>query len=215
MPTPKPLRRAKIAPSRVDDRSFSLPLRKILTFLLILVPFAIVFQLRNAIPAAQEGTTTETLKGDPQSDCEWRLQKLQQQLTDVTRKYNNMYCEKNGIGPTGGFCLSKEQVSVGGNDHLDKKVAEYLAQNVFTGSTVGDLGAGIGQYTKLFKTFNISSYAFDGAANVDEVTDGAVLYRDLSKPLLAVPMHKWNPGNTDELPVFDWIMSLVRSYVID
>jgi len=117
-------------------------------------------------------------------------------------------CAKNGarVTRTGGFCLpygsKARNVSIGGNALYDKRMAHYLAQHIFENATVVDLGAGLGHYGKIFQEPGspVRAWAgYDGALNVEDVTDGLVRFMDLTQP-----------DATDARPCVgaDWVMSL-------
>jgi len=111
-------------------------------------------------------------------------------------------CEEFGTSKTGGFCISEEKKNVGGNQIVDKYLAEYLANNVFAGKTVIDLGAGLGHYGKLFRQegSKVAGWVgYDGALNVNKVTDGLVKFMDLTQP---------DAGDERECDTADWVMSL-------
>lgn len=120
--------------------------------------------------------------------------------TDMRKKFGNLSCRCTGIGPTGGFCLSKEKVEVGGNSRWCPQLASEF-RRIFNGKSVYDFGAGMGWYGRALTAtqddgYKIKEYsAFDGAENVDDVfPDGFVKYLDLSQLV--------------HLPKRDWILSL-------
>ena len=117
------------------------------------------------------------------------------------RQERHKECEGKKTSSTGGFCLTKQTV-IGGNNWVDKPLAEYLRDHVFKDKTVIDLGAGLGHYGKIFMEEHspvISWVGFDGAMNVQNATDGLVRYMDLTQPHAA-----------DERPCIkgDWVLSL-------
>uniref|UniRef100_A0A7S2Y1H1 Methyltransferase type 11 domain-containing protein n=1 Tax=Fibrocapsa japonica TaxID=94617 RepID=A0A7S2Y1H1_9STRA len=109
-------------------------------------------------------------------------------------------CEGRKISSTGGFCLTKKK-NIGGNQMKDEKLADFLGNNVFSGYTVMDLGAGLGHYGVLFRENpNVKSWVgYDGAMNVQEQTKGLVRFMDLTQP-----------HASDERPCVgaDWVLSL-------
>ena len=118
----------------------------------------------------------------------------------LRNQHGELSCKCNGIGPTGGFCLKKEQANVGGNQFWCKNVAKGL-RRLFHQQTVYDFGAGLGWYGKALLAedndgYRVASYkAFDGAENVQAIfPDGFVEYLDLSAPV--------------HLPARDWVLSL-------
>ena len=113
-------------------------------------------------------------------------------------------CRKNGVGPTGGFCLSANEKKVGGNHVLAKPLATELFDTLFSSASVLDLGAGLGQYEELWEALhaqgrpggpNLPVRAFDGAENIEEVTGGKVSWSDFTEPL-------------EDVEPADWVMSL-------
>lgn len=110
-------------------------------------------------------------------------------------------CLNSKISKTGGFCLTKSKFA-GGNQMFDRPLADFLAHHVFKDQTVVDLGAGLGHYGKIFQEPNSPVKAwvgYDGAINVEEVTEGLVRFMDLTQP-----------HATDERSCVqaDWAMSL-------
>ena len=105
------------------------------------------------------------------------------------------------ISTTGGFCLTQVN-TIGGNHMFDRPLAMYLANHVFKDQSVVDLGAGLGHYGRIFNEPNapVKSWrGFDGALNVQTVTNGLVRFMDLTQP-----------HATDERPCVqgDWVLSL-------
>jgi hypothetical protein len=123
------------------------------------------------------------------------------QRYDVLRKaHGALSCKCNGIGPSGGFCLDKDKIHVGGNDVWCKNIAKEF-RRLFDKQSVYDFGAGLGWYGKALLAedkdgYHVGSYkAFDGAENIDIIfPDGFVTHLDLSKPVY--------------LPPKDWVLSL-------
>jgi hypothetical protein len=120
---------------------------------------------------------------------------------DILRKaHGTLSCKCNGIGPTGGFCLDKDRVHVGGNNLWCKKLAKEL-RRLFHQQSVYDFGAGLGWYGKALLAndsdgYSVANYkAFDGAENLDLIyPDGFVKHLDLAQPVY--------------LPPKDWVLSL-------
>jgi len=105
------------------------------------------------------------------------------------------------ISSTGGFCLTKKP-TIGGNQIYDRSLALHLANNVFHGQSVVDLGAGLGHYGKIFREPDSAVtewVGYDGAMNVQARTDGLVRFMDLTQP-----------HASDERPCVgaDWALSL-------
>ena len=108
-------------------------------------------------------------------------------------------CETATVSLTGGYCLTRSK-HVGSNHEFDASLAKFLAEKVFHGATVVDLGAGLGHYGKLFQNTTVKKWTgYDGAINVQEATDGYVRFMDLTQPHAA-----------DERPCVgaDWVLSL-------
>jgi drug/metabolite transporter (DMT)-like permease len=131
------------------------------------------------------------------------IQRLQNSLLQLVKKQQayraqlgEVSCALHGVGPTGGFCRQPGRSSDGGH-HLDRQLCLELT-HLFAGSTVYDLGAGMGQYTQcLREVAAIDSLAYDGAENIEHATNGTVRFMDLSEP------QPW-----EVLGVRDWVLSL-------
>lgn len=110
-------------------------------------------------------------------------------------------CKSGKISKTGGFCLTKGR-NVGGNQMFDVPMATFLAQTIFNGKSVVDLGAGLGHYGTIFhevEGVKVDWVGYDGAINVQGATDGVVRFMDLTQP-----------HASDERPCVagDWVLSL-------
>jgi len=124
--------------------------------------------------------------------------------SNLRRKVGELSCLLNGIGPTGGFCLDEKKTNqdVGGNSMWSPGLSTSLAE-LFEGSSVIDLGAGLANYEADWERKGLigrrdgilSVRMFDGAENVEKVTEGRVKWADLTEPL------------EDVLPA-DWVLSL-------
>mmetsp|Transcript_22688 Transcript_22688/g.34025 ORF Transcript_22688/g.34025 Transcript_22688/m.34025 type:complete len:341 (-) Transcript_22688:206-1228(-) len=102
---------------------------------------------------------------------------------------------------TGGFCLIKRRL-LGDNWMVDKSLAVYLRDNLFNGMSVVDLGAGLGNYGKIFNEEGspVKSWVgFDGAMNIQGATNGLVRYMDLTQP---------HPADERPCVKGDWVLSL-------
>jgi predicted TPR repeat methyltransferase len=110
--------------------------------------------------------------------------------------YGEMYCEKHGIGPTGGYCVKTAEEEVGYNHYWDSKACARMAE-LFAGSTVLDLGCGLGWYGKCLQEAgkSIEWTGFDGSEGIEKATKGYVKFADLTMPQYFE--HK-----------YDWVMSL-------
>jgi hypothetical protein len=110
-------------------------------------------------------------------------------------------CISAKVSKTGGFCLTKGRYA-GGNNMHDVPMATFLAQNIFNGKSVVDLGAGLGHYGTIFQKVEgvkVDWVGYDGAINVQGATDGLVRFMDLTQP-----------HASDERPCVagDWALSL-------
>ena len=76
---------------------------------------------------------------------------------------------------------------------LDERLAFKLLK-MFDGQSVLELGAGCGCYASVWKHNGLKHHAYDGTANIAELTHGMVQYSNLAKPLREEP--------------HDWVMSL-------
>ena len=92
-------------------------------------------------------------------------------LMQMRIAYGEMYCEKYGIGPTGGFCVKNSEENVGGNRLCDKSVCNRMAE-LFVGASVLDLGCGVGLYGKCLgdASNEIRWRGFDGAEGIEKAT---------------------------------------------
>lgn len=91
--------------------------------------------------------------------------------------YGAMYCEKYGIGPTGGFCLDTPSGPVvGGNDIWDTELCEGLG-HLFSNQSVLDLGCGLGHYGRCLADMaeDIDWTGLDGGEGVEKVTSKLTL----------------------------------------
>jgi len=116
-------------------------------------------------------------------------------------------CASQDVTDTGGWCLvantHEPELAPGRPMSLhhvtaDAGVAAFLTE-FFHGQSVLDIGAGIGQYQVWFDNHGakLTGYkAFDGAANVEEFTNGNVEFTDLTVPGALVGY------------IADWVMCL-------
>lgn len=114
------------------------------------------------------------------------------------RELGRRSCAEKGIGPTGGYCLSRTRANVGGNFYLPTRMAGVLGL-LFSNASVLDLGCGVGQYGRFFRNKHPSVrwVGVDGAENVEEATDGHVRFADLTEGLPRFARRPW-----------DWAMSI-------
>jgi hypothetical protein len=176
----------KIYSNEIEER-FSLQLTELKNLNLI-------HASRDSYP--QRSTTGQFTSG---SDCDERLRAMTLLYRKARKQLGALSCETKGIGPTGGFCLKKEQFDVGGNVMWCSPVAEEL-RKLFVNQSVYDFGAGLGWYGKVFTRAStpgdpgLAFYqGFDGAENVEEVTNGFIEWMDLTDP--------------QDLPPVDWVLS--------
>jgi hypothetical protein len=123
----------------------------------------------------------------------------------LRRQVGELSCRLNGIGPTGGFCLDLNHAQVGGNDLWSPALGDALAA-LFEAGSVLSLGAGLANYEARWEQTGLvgrgdgtgieSVRMYDGAENIELVTDGRVLFADLTEPL------------DDDVAPADWILSL-------
>lgn len=106
--------------------------------------------------------------------------------------YGEMYCEKHGIGPTGGFCVKSAAQSEGGNHMWDKPLCTRMAE-IFADSSVLDLGCGLGWYGKCLEGAgkNIKWMGLDGSEGIEKATDGYVKFADLTMPQFYEEKYDW------------------------
>lgn len=116
----------------------------------------------------------------------------------LRREAGRQSCLKYGVGPTGGFCLSRARLKVGGNFYLPHKMGALLGA-LFANQSVLDLGCGLGQYGKFFadRFPSVRWLGIDGAERVEELTNGHVRFADLTEGLPLFAQQRW-----------DWVMSL-------
>lgn len=119
---------------------------------------------------------------------------LRERIYTLRQHLGLLSCKHEGIGPTGGFCLDENNAAVGGNNFMDEPLAAFLLE-LFEGHDLLDLGCGLGQYGTYFEQHGILWQGFDGAENVEAVTQGHVKWLDLTVP-------QWLDRQ------WDWVMSL-------
>lgn len=83
---------------------------------------------------------------------------------------------------------------------MDKSLAEYLS-HFFLDKSVVDLGAGVGRYGQyLLDSGRVKEWhGYDGALNVNAVSEGPVKFMDLTQP---------DAGDERPCPKSDWVVSL-------
>ena len=120
---------------------------------------------------------------------------LRNRLHQQRQQLGQICCQANGVGPTGGFCLTKEEAVVGGNGQWDSRITAEM-QILFQTKSVLDLGCGLGHYGKAFdEGSSVRWTGYDGSENIETVTDDYVHFMDLTSP-------QWIGKK------FDWVMSL-------
>ena len=135
------------------------------------------------------------------SSCEAQLESVEAELLTVRRVVGAASCARKQRGPTGGYCLTKRRYRRGGNHCIAPGLAATLVKDVFgPNASVLDIGCGLGQYGSWFRAHapSLQWTGFDGAENVEDVTDGLVRFADLTDGL---------PRDARRKPV-DWAMSL-------
>lgn len=88
----------------------------------------------------------------------------------LRKDYGEMYCAQHGVGPTGGYCLTKKKI-IGSNEYWDPAACNKMAE-IFARSSVLDLGCGLGWYGKCLEKAGrrIRWTGFDGAEGVEKAT---------------------------------------------
>ncbi|XP_059177302.1 uncharacterized protein LOC131956741 [Physella acuta] len=99
------------------------------------------------------------------------------------------------VSENGGWCADMSS-GTGGAHKWDKGFSKALSK-FFKGKTVGSFGDGPGLYKKNVELLGeVKSYtAYDGAPYCETVTNGTVIFLDLTVP-------QYN------LPIFDWVISV-------
>jgi 2-polyprenyl-3-methyl-5-hydroxy-6-metoxy-1,4-benzoquinol methylase len=140
-----------------------------------------------------------------------KYERFQLQFKTLQKSNHTLVCSKdnqNSVTPTGAWCLipdGNKEVAPGfpmALHHVaaDSGIALYLIDSFFQrGSTLLDIGCGIGQYGHFFTARNpgkIQWTGYDGALNVEDFTRGYVKYMDFSQRQII-----------DGSP-YDWVISL-------
>ena len=110
------------------------------------------------------------------------------------RRAAALSCKENGIGPTGGFCVTKEVLAVGGNNYMDSGVVKHFCDVAGRNASVLDLGCGVGHYAGPLRACGLTWRGYDGADNIEEATGGRVAFADVTAPL--------------HLDTADWVVAL-------
>ena len=112
----------------------------------------------------------------------------------------SLSCKLTGVGPTGGFCMNSS--SRGNNECMPTQLADFMGE-LFRGSSVLDMGCGLGQYGRHFanrSNLNISWLGVDGSEGIEAFTNGFVKFADLSQEVLPIAVRR--PSG------FAWTMSI-------
>lgn len=114
------------------------------------------------------------LHGNLETGCQEAIHGLRSQLATLMQmrvQYGEMYCEKHGIGPTGGFCVKTTETDVGGNTLWDKFACTRMA-DILAGSRVLDLGCGLGRYGACLDQAgkDIAWTGYDGSEGIERAT---------------------------------------------
>jgi len=153
---------------------------------------------------------TYTIDNIEVTDMNWRnvfdkliddVSTLRKEKYEIRRQFGELSCACKAIGPTGGYCLDIHTSKIGDNNILPVEMATRIYK-LLKGKHIIDLGAGIGHYEEHFNNLNTANpgsgpaswIAYDGAENIELVTDGKVRWADLTE--------KQNLG------IYDWVISL-------
>ena len=98
------------------------------------------------------------------------------------------------VMPSGAYCVSEADPTVGGNDFLDSGLAMALCAEIKPFTSILDLGAGLGHYRAPYEACGLHWRGFDGALNIEQVTGGKVRWADLSVDI--------------DVGMSDWVQSL-------
>ena len=107
------------------------------------------------------------------------------------KKAGRLSCVLNGVGPTGGFCMTKKSGAVGGNGCLPATLAPFLAHR-WAGKNVLELGCGTGPWGRYLKEHapTVHWVGLDGAEMIEEATGHFVQFADLSLGLPQFVFHR-------------------------
>lgn len=136
---------------------------------------------------------------DPHTHESWRT------LAAFWRRVaGQISCEKQGIGPSGGFCMNASETvksGVGGNGCMNTKLTDFLAENLLASKAVLDVGCGLGQYGRYLtdqrSDLNVQWAGIDGSEDIEAYTRGFVKFADLTDGLPHFAQKPW-----------DWVMSI-------
>eukprot|EP00906_Rhabdomonas_costata_P031664 RCo044696 len=130
--------------------------------------------------------------------CKTHLDDFQARYAKWRKEAGRLSCAGKGMGPTGGFCLTKRRKHVGGNHLWGENFARFMA-GLMRNQTVLDLGCGLGHYGKFFRRYfpDIRWLGLDGSEQVEEVTSNLVRFADLSEGLPLDVQRPW-----------DWVISI-------
>ena len=149
-------------------------------------------------------------------ECRTRWDKAHTQLAMWRRAAGMLACQRFGSGPNGGFCQYITSRNKKSNECIARGFAMEL-RLLFAGSSVVDMGCGLGQYGVFFENVttvsqNISGstltsvplppvrwLGIDGSEGIDEATKGRVRFVDLASGI---------PPPIARLGPWDWVMSV-------
>ncbi|TPX34707.1 hypothetical protein SmJEL517_g02671 [Synchytrium microbalum] len=164
-----------------------------------LVSFLVDFPSKDYIPSndffsasSDEGMYQELARSYKATAVKWR------------RLAGQSYCA-SGLGPTGGWCLTKQLVEeqhIPADPGVSRGLVKYLTPLMTNNRpiTLVDIGAGVGQYGTWLKQNNVKNitwHGFDGAENVENFTSGFVKWVDVTDPVFDTINIKG-----------DWVLSL-------
>nr|XP_053654821.1 uncharacterized protein LOC128703960 [Cherax quadricarinatus] len=120
------------------------------TFLLLVMIFVVVVFFQ-APPPSQPNNSNDTNVWNDHSQQTFarQIRELQEGHQRTLMLLNKLFCEAKLVLPSGGFCLNKDKLIVGGNYMWSAKLCVGL-ETLFGSSTVADLGAGLGHYGRCF-----------------------------------------------------------------
>ncbi|XP_045598254.1 uncharacterized protein [Procambarus clarkii] len=166
---------------------------------------------------------------DDHQALQTQLRALQETQQRTLVLLNKILCDADNVLPSGGFCLDKSHLFVGGNYMWSAKLCAGL-EALFGYSTVADLGAGLGHYGRCFLRMTEGILTHPNLGEV-EVINNAYKHHMREAGLLDVPrvIKSWNgwdgAANIGEFTngriasadlsspatlggPFDWVMSL-------
>lgn len=148
--------------------------RNCLPIVAVLAVFWLAIHLLKNHVGGKGSTTLLAEKGSLGNECTEVVAGLRNQIASLMKSrvnYGELYCEKHGIGPTGGFCVKSDTEGVGGNNEWDQPTCTLLA-DVFAEKTVLDIGCGLGWYGKCLNQAdkNVKWTGLDGSEGIEKAT---------------------------------------------